>query len=226
MECIILTESIGILEKVSLSDKVYDILRTQIMSGELAPNTRLPENDIADKLQISRAPVREALTMLVNDGFIIRVPRHGAIVAPVTEKEIHENWDLRILLEPYGAKSACGHIPEKELLRVREIIENALKTCDFNEYMRSDYSTHSIIYTYVPNSQLQKLLIQTMNSSMRYRYYTENNLPTSSKVISAVCQEHLDLIDTLLKRDENEAYDAMLKHTKASYERIKKQLKI
>ncbi len=219
-----MTEKISLFENSSLSNRVYDYLRVQIMSGELAPNTRLPENDLADKLQISRAPVREALTMLVNDGFVVRVPRRGAIVAPVTEKEIHENWELRILIEPYAAQSACGLVPLENIVPIRELILKTLQTLNFNEYMMSDYNTHSIIYSYITNSQLQKVLIQTMNSSMRYRYFTENSSPTPSKIITTVCQEHLDLLDTLLEGDKNMAFDAMLKHTKASYERIKNQL--
>ena len=59
---------------------------------------------------------------------------------------------------------------------------------------------------------------------MRYRYFTENNHPTSSKIILSVCQEHINLIDALIEGDKEPASNAMLLHTKASYERIKKQL--
>lgn len=96
----------SVLELNSLCDKVYEYLRDQIMTGQLTPNTKLPENELASVLQVSRAPIREALNLLVNDGFVVRVPRHGAIVAPVTRKEIDENWELRILLEPFATRSA------------------------------------------------------------------------------------------------------------------------
>ena len=130
----------------SLSNKVYDYLRGQIMSGKLAPNSKLPEVELASSLQVSRAPVREALNMLVSDGFVVRVPRHGAVVAPVTRKEIDENWELRQLLEPYGARAACGLIPRDELESVKKYVEDTLSSNDFNEYMDSDYALHSIIY--------------------------------------------------------------------------------
>lgn len=214
----------SLFEVDSLSDKVYKYLRDEIMSGKIAPNTRLLENDLAASMQVSRAPVREALNMLVNSGFVVRIPRHGAVVAPVTRKEIDENWELRILIEPYAAKSACGLIPKEELLSIEQYIMDTMAAGDFNKYMDSDYRTHSIIYQYVPNSQLQKFLDQTMLSSLRYRYYTENNNPTSADIIVAVCHEHLTVVNALLEGNPDKAFEAMLSHTELSYQRIAAQL--
>ena len=194
------------------------------MTGQLTPNTKLPENELASALQVSRAPIREALNLLVNDGFVVRVPRHGAIVAPVTRKEIDENWELRILLEPYAARSACGLIPREELLSVRDYISQTMASNDFHMYMNSDYRIHSLIYQYVPNSQFQKILNNTMLSSMRYRFFTENNAPTSSEIILAVCNEHLSILDALLETDREKAYARMLEHTRQSYAHISRQL--
>ena len=214
----------AVLELNSLCDKVYEYLRDQIMTGQLTPNTKLPENELSAVLQVSRAPIREALNLLVNDGFVVRVPRHGAIVAPVTRKEIDDNWELRILLEPYAARSACGLIPKDELLAVQNYIRETMESDDFHMYMNSDYRIHSLIYQYVPNTQFQKLLNNTMLSSMRYRFFTENNAPTSSEIIFAVCTEHLSVIDALLEADSEKAFQQMLNHTTQSYNRIVHQL--
>lgn len=208
----------------SLCDKVYEYLRDQIMSGKLKPNSRLPETELAATLQVSRAPVREALNMLVNDGFVVRVPRHGAMVAPVTRKEIDENWELRRLLEPYAVKTACQFIPQAELEDMRQYILDTIAADDFNMYMDSDYRLHSIIYRYVPNLQLQKFLNQIMLSSLRYRYYTENNAPISTEIIEVVCREHLALVDAILERNEEKAFSSMLDHAEQGYQRIAEQL--
>lgn len=213
-----------LFDKNSLCEKVYEYLRNQIMSGKLPPNYRLPENELASNLQVSRAPIREALNMLVNDGFVIRVPRHGAVVAPVTRKEIDENWELRILLEPYAAKTACTLIPTEEIESVRKYIADTIVSNDFNMYMDSDYCLHQLIYQYVPNLQLQKFLNTVMLSSRRYRFYTENNAPTSAEIIKAVCEEHLSILDALLSGDSDLAFDSMKKHTEKSYQRISLQL--
>lgn len=207
----------------SLCDRVYEYLRSQIMSGKLPPNTRLPETELASNMNVSRAPVREALNLLANDGFVVRVPRHGAMVAPVTKNEINENWDLRLLLEPYAAKFACPHIPEKDLHAVRQLLTETTAAGDFSMYMDSDYRTHSVIYQYVSNSQLQNILNSTMLNSMRYRYFVENSFPTGNDIIQAVCQEHLTIIDALLRRDGECAYNSMYLHIEKGYQRIQKQ---
>lgn len=213
-----------LLDKSSLCDKVYDYLKEEIMLGKLSPGEKMPEIDIANTLSVSRAPVREALNMLARDGFVVRVPRHGAIVAPVTWKEINENWELRRLMEPYAAKLACGNIPRKELEAVRRLIEDTIASDSYTMYMDSDYRTHSIIYKYVSNEQFKNFLDQTMQNSMRYRYYVENNHPGAGTVISTVCKEHLAIVDALIHNDAEQAYVSMLSHIELGFRRIDIQL--
>lgn len=213
------------LDSNSLCNRVYEFLRGQILSGKLPPNTKLPETELAANMNVSRAPIREALNMLVSDGFVVKIPRHGAVVAPVTHKEIYENWDLRMLIEPHAAKMACQHIPKKELLSVRRIIMDTMDTDSLEIYMDSDYRTHSTIYEYVPNSQLQNFLRQTMSNSMRYRFYAENHRPTYSRVTKAVCEEHLAIVDALLEGDENKACNCMAAHIDRGYKRLVEQFR-
>lgn len=213
-----------VLDKSSLCDKVYEYLKSEIMLGKLSPGEKMPEIDIANTLSVSRAPVREALNMLARDGFVVRVPRHGAIVAPVTRKEINENWELRRLMEPYAAKLACGNIPREELKAVRQLIEDTIVSDSYTMYMDSDYRTHSIIYRYVSNEQFKSFLDQTMQNSMRYRYYVENSHPGAATVISTVCKEHLAIVDALLENDAERAYTSMLSHIELGFRRIDRQL--
>ena len=211
------------IDNNSLCDKVYEFLRRQIMSGELPPETRLPETELATSMNVSRAPIREALNMLCNDGFVVKVPRHGAIVAPVTRKEAEDNWDLRKLIEPYAAKAACGRIPKEELLEIKKLITDTSAAGSHDMYMDSDYRTHSIIYQYVPNSQLQSVLKQAMLNSMRYRFYAENNHPTYDNLIKTVCEEHLSLVDALLNEDPDLAFETMSQHIEKGHNRFEEQ---
>lgn len=210
-------------DKNSLSEKVYEFLRSQIMSGKLPPNTRLLETELADSLKVSRAPVREALNFLVNDGFVVKIPRQGAIVAPVTRKEVLDNWEIRKLIEPYAAKISCPFLPKAELKEVKQLILNTKNTGNYDMYMDSDYKTHSIIYRYVPNNQLQVFLKQSMQNSMRYRFYAENSHPTYDIIRKTVCDEHLALVDALLEGDADQAYDCMLFHIEKGQQRYELQ---
>lgn len=210
-------------DKNSLGDKVYEFLRNQIMSGKLLPETRLPETELAASMNVSRAPVREALNMLCNDGFVVKVPRHGAIVAPVTRKEVEDNWELRELIEPYAARAACGLIPREELQRVRKLIADTADEGNHDMYMDSDYETHSVIYRYVANTQLQNVLKQAMLNSMRYRFYAESNHPTYESVTRTVCDEHLAVVDALLDGNPELAYENMRRHIEKGHARFEEQ---
>ncbi len=210
-------------DRNSLGDKVYEYLRSQIMSGRLLPETRLPETELAASLQVSRAPVREALNMLCNDGFVVKVPRHGAMVAPVTRKEVEDNWELRELIEPYAAREACGNIPKEELLEIRKLIVDTAIAESHDMYMDSDYRTHSIIYQYVHNTQLQNVLKQAMLNSMRYRFYAENNHPTYDSITKTVCDEHLALVDALLEGNAELAFELMRTHIEKGHLRFEEQ---
>lgn len=92
----------------SLKQLVYDNLKERIISGELKPGMRLREEDLSSEMNISRAPIREALNMLERDGFTTIMPRKGAIVAEVRKEDIRYIWEMRALLEPYAAKQSVA----------------------------------------------------------------------------------------------------------------------
>ena len=83
---------------LSLKEMVYENLRNQIITGKLAPGMRLPEEELSRAMNISRAPIREALNMLHRDGFATIIPRRGAIVSLITPEDIRDNWEMRELL--------------------------------------------------------------------------------------------------------------------------------
>ena len=94
-------------------------MKERIINGELKPGTRLREEDLSTEMNISRAPIREALNMLERDGFTMIVPRKGAIVAEVMKEDIKYIWEMRALLEPYAAKESVKSIPPERLQRQR-----------------------------------------------------------------------------------------------------------
>ena len=101
--------------KPSLKQLVYENLQNMIVQGKLEPGEKLIEDDLAQAMHISRAPIREAISMLERDGFVRIIPRKGAIVAEVSEKDAMDIWKCRLALEPFAAREAMPHIPTEEL---------------------------------------------------------------------------------------------------------------
>ena len=98
----------------SLKQLVYDNLKERIINGTLKPGMRLREEDLSNEMNISRAPIREALNMLERDGFTTIVPRKGALVSEVKKEDLYYIWELRALLEPYAAKISTKKYRKKK----------------------------------------------------------------------------------------------------------------
>ncbi|ROO87000.1 GntR family transcriptional regulator [Actinocorallia herbida] len=95
------------LRDQSLSERVYAWLREQILNGRFAPGQRLIERELAELMQVSRVPLREALPLLENDGFVKLLPRRGAVVTQPTLRDIDELFDVRESLEVLAARLAA-----------------------------------------------------------------------------------------------------------------------
>ena len=91
--------SMGINEYLPLRDVVFNTLRQAILRGELAPGERLMEIQLADKLGVSRTPIREAIRKLELEGLVVMIPRKGAEVARITEKDMRDVLEVRGTLE-------------------------------------------------------------------------------------------------------------------------------
>ena len=110
-----MTTKFDIAANPSLKQLVYEKLQQMIIRGELKPGERLTEEDLSQAMNISRAPIREALNMLERDGFTKIIPRKGAIVAEVSVKDSLDIWKCRLALEPFAAKEACRNIPKDKV---------------------------------------------------------------------------------------------------------------
>jgi DNA-binding GntR family transcriptional regulator len=107
---------------------VCGTVRNAILSGRLAAGTRLVQAKLADELQVSTTPVREALRDLAAEGLIRLDPHRGAVVRGVDTVEMQEIYDLRLVLEPYCMQRAATHITEAEL-REAQALQDRMDTC-------------------------------------------------------------------------------------------------
>lgn len=119
---VMLKELVG-NERVRLSDAeyAYGILRRAILEGLIRPGDRLILDQLAEQLQMSRTPVREALLMLEADGLVQRRPKRGMVVRSYTERDVHEVYRLRAILEGVAAREAAARMRTEHLQRMREL---------------------------------------------------------------------------------------------------------
>ena len=110
-------------EYLPLRDVVFNTLRQAILRGELKPGERLMEIQLANKLGVSRTPIREAIRKLELEGLVLMIPRKGAEVAEITEKNMRDVLEVRKALEELAVQLACEKITEEEIQNLEKIQE-------------------------------------------------------------------------------------------------------
>lgn len=198
-------------EYLPLRDVVFNTLRQAILRGELKPGERLMEIQLANKLGVSRTPIREALRKLELEGLVNMVPRKGAEVADITEKSLRDVLEVRKALEELSVQLACEKITEEEieeLKRVAERFKDTLDDQDITKIAEADVAFHDVIYTATDNQKLI-LLLNNLREQM-YRYRVE--YLKKEEAYPQLIAEHEELIDNISKRNKEEATRIMCEH--------------
>ena len=159
-------------EYLPLRDVVFNTLRQAILRGELKPGERLMEIQLANKLGVSRTPIREAIRKLELEGLVLMIPRKGAEVAEITEKNLRDVLEVRCALEELAVQLACDRMDEegvRELRAAAETFESILNSDDITQIAQADVAFHDIIYAATDNRRLIQLLNNLREQMYRYR---------------------------------------------------------
>ena len=155
-----------------LRDVVFHTLREAILKGELKPGERLMELQLAAKLGVSRTPIREAIRMLEQEGLAVTIPRRGAEVARMTEKDMEDVLQIRAALDELAVQLATEQITDEQfdaLEQARQNFENSLKSDDVKEIAQADVAFHDAIYHATGNAKLVSMLNNLREQMYRYR---------------------------------------------------------
>ena len=159
-------------EYLPLRDVVFNTLRKANLRGELKPGERLMEIQLANKLGVSRTPIREAIRKLELEGLVLMIPRKGAEVAQITEKNMQDVLEVRKALEELSVQLACERItPEQveEMKMAAEDFRKVLKSGDVTKIAEADVKFHDIIFAATNNQRLITLLNNLREQMYRFR---------------------------------------------------------
>ena len=205
-------------EYLPLRDVVFNTLRQAILRGELKPGERLMEIQLAQRLGVSRTPVREAIRKLELEGLVLMIPRKGAEVAEITIK------DLEDVLQELAVRDACEKITEeqlKELRRSNAAFKIALSGDDILASGQADMDFHEIIYKATDNRRLMQILNNLREQMYRYRMeYLKDR-----EMHPVLLGEHEAICSALASRDAEQAGEAIRSHIENQKESIINSLK-
>lgn len=159
-------------EYLPLRDVVFNTLRQAILRGELKPGERLMEIQLANKLGVSRTPIREAIRKLELEGLVLMIPRRGAEVAEITEKNMRDVLEVRRALEVLAVQLGCQRMTEEalsDLERAAEEFDACLVSEDVTKLAEADVHFHDIVYQSTDNRRLIQLLNNLSEQMYRFR---------------------------------------------------------
>lgn len=198
-------------EYLPLRDVVFNTLRQAILRGELKPGERLMEIQLANKLGVSRTPIREAIRKLELEGLVLMIPRKGAEVADITEKSLKDVLEVRKALEELAVQLACEKITKEEIRELEnagEEFKKVLKSNDITEIAEADVRFHDVIYMATDNQKLIQLLNNLREQMYRYRV----EYLKKEEVLPQLIHEHDEIVKRIANREKEEAAKIVCRH--------------
>ena len=203
--------SVNMNEYLPLRDVVFNTLRQAILKGELKPGERLMEIALAERLGVSRTPIREAMRKLEQEGLVVMIPRRGAQVANITEKDLNDVLEVRIALENVAIEKACARMTEEEMRRLwlaAKEFEHTIAEGNLVKLAEADVAFHEVIYQASDNKRLNQVL-NNLREQM-YRYRLEYIKDEDKRQILIVEHEHI--LAAIKARNIAEAKNAAREH--------------
>jgi len=208
--------------QVSLNQKAYTEIRRRILNGELSTETPLSEYQLAEELELSRTPVREAIKRLEREGLVQSIPNRGTFVAELTARDISEIYQVREQLEGFAARIAAETMSDESINMLEEeirVLNTLASEGRLVEIVDSDVRLHKLIIASTQNSRLIELLGTLDDQMHRVRAV----FPQSSKWLEATLAEHTDIVKAIKARDGGRAEKAMKAHLRSAREYAIKQ---
>jgi len=203
-----------------ISQKIFDQIKKKIIYHEYPPGQVLNEQRLMEEFSVSRTPIREALIRLEIEKFVIIMPRALTMVSQINYKELRNIFEIRIFLEPLGAKLAAERIKEDQLEGIRQIFANfPNEELTQDDLVQMDVRFHRAIYEAMDNPLLADYLTNLFEHSLRLHFAMRRK-----SHVKIALEETTSLIDALERRDSDLAEKLMRKHVLDYLEKVKEEL--
>ena len=199
--------TVTVLTPLNLNERVYDELRTRVLTRQEPSGAKLSLHALADELGVSRSPVHHALTRLVSEGLLSVQPRRGYYVTPVTARAVAEGYDVRLALELIAAERAMEHLDESRLVHFAELLEATDAAISHEQWDSANAAFH-------------EHQIDLAGNALLSRFYRELSVNLMMQVIRGgrveghanLVTEHRGIVETLMAGDLAAAQRAIREH--------------
>lgn len=218
-----LSSVVPIQRSKSLHEQTYQAIRTSILLGDLAPGERLVETQLAQRLQVSRTPIREAIRQLQKDGLVSSDGMGGLQVMTISAADAAQLYDCRLALEQLSVSGACLQANEAQVQQLQSYVlqaETLMRDppADLNvmQLLDLDYGFHRQIAESSGNRWLVSILEQVFDKMMLLRVQTTRHNPE----VLEIRIEHRQIYEAIAQRQTEAALAAIQEHLLASKNRV------
>lgn len=208
------------VESTDLVGLVEAQLTRAIVEGRLAPGSRIVEADIARRMGVSRAPVREAARRLERQGVLVAKPRHGFAVRTISVQEIDDLFEVRLSLELTSIELACRKADDAGIARVQALVESMVREANTqpqHHRIATDLALHTLICELSGNAHLHRIFMNTQTEMQMIIALIDAvyHDPT------AMAATHRPIVDALVRRDPEAAKAAMRVHLEDAWQHVR-----
>ena len=208
----------GQINENTLTNEIADIVRERILKGEYQIGEKIKESSIAQELNVSRTPIREAFKTLEEEGLLDYLPNRGCYAKGFTKRDVSDIYTVREALEEIAMTWACERITDEEIDKLEEqceLMDFYTKQRDVQKILTMNSSFHDIIY----NSTGSRFLAQVLRSYKGYLDKTRKSVFYREEFLDSIQEEHKAIFEAVKSRDKDLAVAAIKKHLASSKER-------
>jgi DNA-binding GntR family transcriptional regulator len=196
---------------LTLRERILETIRDAITSGKLKPGEKVAEPELAERMGISRTPIREAFRQLESEGYLTVIPRKGAVVISFSERDIEEFYAIKSILEGYAAKLACQNLSAREIEKLDAINEKLRQLADEGDvkhFFRVHNDFHEMFIKASDNDKLKELISDLLRKFQRLRIASLSlpgrmhiSVQEHEKIIEAFRARNADLAEQLVRKN-------------------------
>jgi DNA-binding GntR family transcriptional regulator len=214
--------TLNTLEFNCIGDLAYQAIRDAIFSGEFAQGARLNQDELARRLGVSRAPIRDALNRLESEGLVKTLSRSGGVVvADISEQEMADIYELRAILDSASTRLACERMSDDDLNRLAEIVaetERVTQAKDLNAIVQAHAEFHYLIYAACGNPELTRVARNLWDRSYRFRVMALRSEENARHGLA----QHTAILVALQARDAGKAVALAEEHDRSSIRHLRR----
>lgn len=202
-----------------LKDVAYDQIKERILDERFEPGRFLSERELIELLEMSKTPIKSALTRLEAEGFVTVFSKQGIIINDLSVNRIVDIYDLRTALETFNLQSLIGRLNEEQsglLLENLRKTEEIVRRLDVKDFAKADHEFHLLICKFTDNGEIYRVLLNYQDHLLRI---TLRHLRKDPNRMESFWKEHVEIYE-MLKRGDSACIDKMRDHLQHSKNKL------